>query len=299
MESWIYFSIIAQGIWAITSLIDKFVISKGYIKNPVVYIVLNGAMNVLLVFLLPFIGIEPLEFPDFLIALFAGIMLSAAVTVYYKAVHYEEISRIKIIFQMEPILVLLLSFMFLGEILTKNHALGFSFLFIAGVIVSYKNGKQTFKISKAFYYCLIAMIFAALYIIAAKHTLSVTSFWSAFMWLRVTSSTALFVLFSKSIRSQFMETFKNMKNNIKGLLVFKMIVDFSAFVFAYYALFKGPASLVVALELAAAPLFTFALALFITIYFPKIIKEKIDKKSILTKLLALVFIVIGIVFVSI
>ena len=44
----------AQLIWAFTSVIDKIVISKGYIKSPFVYIVLNGLMNVLLIFLLPF-----------------------------------------------------------------------------------------------------------------------------------------------------------------------------------------------------------------------------------------------------
>ena len=95
MQNWIYFVLIAQGIWAFTSLIDKFVISKGYIKNPLVYIVLNGLMSVFLVFLLPFVHVESLKFTDFLIALLSGICYSAAVTLYYKAVQYDEISRIK------------------------------------------------------------------------------------------------------------------------------------------------------------------------------------------------------------
>ena len=61
MINWIYFVLIAQGLWAFTSLVDKVVISKGYIKNPAVYIVLNGLMNVFLIFLLPFVGFEPLK----------------------------------------------------------------------------------------------------------------------------------------------------------------------------------------------------------------------------------------------
>lgn len=52
MQNWIYFVLIAQGIWSITALIDKIVISKGYIKNPLVFITSNGVMNILLVFLL-------------------------------------------------------------------------------------------------------------------------------------------------------------------------------------------------------------------------------------------------------
>ena len=141
MQFWIYFALTAQLIWAFTSVIDKIVISKGYIKSPFVYIVLYGAMNIFLIFLLLFFDFEPLKLTDFLIALFAGIMLSAAVAIYYKAVQFDEISRIKIIFQMEPILILLLSFLFLGEFLTKNSVIGFIFLLVAGMIVAYKKEK--------------------------------------------------------------------------------------------------------------------------------------------------------------
>mgnify|MGYP001578269443 FL=1 len=152
----------AQLIWAFTSVTDKIVISKGYIKSPFVYIVLNGAMNIFLIFLLPFFSFEPLKFTDFLIAMFAGISLSAAVTLYYKAVQYDEISRIKIIYQMEPILILLLSFLLLGEMLTRNSMIGFLLLFAAGMTVAYKRESKSFHMSRAFYYILISMIFAAL-----------------------------------------------------------------------------------------------------------------------------------------
>ena len=288
----------AQLIWAFTSVIDKIVISKGYIKSPFVYIVLNGLMNVLLIFLLPFFSFEPLKFTDFLIAMFAGISLSAAVTLYYKAVQYDEISRIKIIFQMEPILILLLSFLLLGEVLTKSHMAGFLFLFAAGIIVAYKKERSSFRMSRAFYYILIAMVLGALYYVSSKHIFNVTGFWSGFLWLRLANSSALAVLLAPSVRGEFAETFKNMKKSVIGLLGFKMLIDFSAFVFANYALLKGSASLVGVLESAVAPLFTFVIALFITLYFPRIIKEEINKKAILTKLLAIVFVATGIIFIN-
>ena len=93
MQNWIYFVLVAQGIWSITSMIDKIVISKGYIKNPAVYIVLNGLMNIFLIFLLPFLEFELLKFIDFLILLLSGIFFSASVTLYYKAVQYDEMSK--------------------------------------------------------------------------------------------------------------------------------------------------------------------------------------------------------------
>ncbi len=217
MLNWIYFVLIAQGIWSITSVIDKIVISKGYIKNPAVYIVLNGLTNILLIFLLPFVGFEPLKLFDFGVLLLSGAMFSFAVTIYYKAVQYDEISRVVMFYQFIPVFVLILSLLFLGEVLTKNYFIGFLFLLSAGIMVSYKKVENSFKLSKAFYYMLISAFMSAIAFVAAKHIFSVTNFWSAFLWLRLSGFTALFVLFAPSIRNQFIETFKNMKNRVKGL----------------------------------------------------------------------------------
>ena len=298
MDTWIYFVLIAQAVWAFTSLIDKIVISKGYIKNPLVYIVLNGMMNVFLIFLLPFVGFEPLKFTDFLIALFAGAMLSAAVTIYYKAVQHDEISRIAILYQLGPVFVLILSFLLIGEILTKNHFIGFLFLLGAGTVISYKKADGLFKLSKAFYLMFVSMLLSSIGLIAAKYIYGITNFWSAFLWLRLTGFTALSVLFLPSIRKDAVKTFKLMKPKIKGLMIFKMTIDFSAFIFSGIAISNGPISLVTALSSSALPLFVFMLTLFTSLYLPKLVKEEIDRKAILTKVFAIVLIIVGIIFVS-
>lgn len=298
MQNWIYFVLIAQGIWSITSLIDKFVISKGYIKNPAVYIVLNGLMNVLLIFLFPFVGFEPLKLTDLLIGIFGGILFSASVVMYYKAVQYEEISRIIMLFQLGPIFVLVLSFLFLGEVLAKNHFIGFLFLLGAGAMISYKKVNGSFKLSKAFYLMFISMFLSSIGFIVAKYIYSITNFWNAFLWLRISGFTALSVLLVPSIRKDSLKTFKAMKPKIKAMMIFKMVIDFSAFIFAGYALLNAPASLVSALSSSVLPLFVFMLALITSIYLPKLIKEGIDRKSIMIKLLAILLIIIGIIFIN-
>ena len=298
MNNWIYFALIAQLIWALCSLIDKFVISNEHIKSPVVYVVLNGLTNLFLVFLLPFAGFERLNLASFLIALLAGLSFSISVTLYYKAVQYDEISRVVMLFQLTPIIVLALSNLFLGEILTFNHYLGFLSLLSAGFVVSYKRVKQSFMLSKAFYLMLLSAFFAAVSLVSGKYIYSVTSFWSAFLWLRLTAISSICVLIVPSIRSQFIETFKNMKNRIKGLLTFKMVIDFSAFIFSGYAILNGPISLVAALSSSAAPLLVFVLSSATSLYFPQLIKENIDKKSISTKIIAIVLIIVGIIFVN-
>ena len=298
MENWIFFILAAQTIWAFTSVLDKFVISKGYIKNPLVYIVLNGLMNILLLFLLPFVDFTPLKFADFLIALFSSASITIAVILYYKAVQYEEISRITILVQSIPLFVLVLSFILLDESLTKKSLIGFLFLMAAGLLVSYKKTGKKFKLSKAFYLMLVSDIFVAFAYVSAKHIFNVTSFWSAAMWLRLISFVAVLTLLIPSVRNEFAETFKNMKNKIKGLMGFKMIIDFTSFIISDFAILLGPVALVSAMSASIAPLLVFIAALFTSIYLPKIVKEEIDRKTILTKLLAIALIITGIVFVN-
>ena len=298
MTSWIFFVFIAQGIWAFTTLIDKFVISKGHIRSPFVYVVLNGLMNILIIFLLPFFDLEPLSFADFLVLILSGATFTAAMIFYYKAVQYDEISRIAILYQLGPVFVFILSFLFLEDTLTKNHFIGFIFLLIAGIIVSYRRTGKKFRFSKAFLLMLISMLFSSISFVSAKHIFDVTSFWNAFLWLRLSGFTSIFVLFSPSVRNQFIETYRANGSKTRVLLGFKMLIDFIAFIFAGYALQIGQAPLVSALASTFLPLFVFLLTVIISIYFPRILNEKIDKKAVFTKILAIALIVIGIMFVN-
>ena len=125
-----------------------------------------------------------------------------------------------------------------------------------------------------------------------------TGFWSAFLWLRLTAFSSIGILAVPSIRSQFIETFKNMKNRIKILLALKMFIDFPAFIFLAYAISTGRISLVSALSSSAAPVLVFIAALFTSIYLPHLVKENIDKKTILTKISAIALIIAGIFFIN-
>ena len=155
MESWILFVLLAQFIWSFTTLIDKFVISKKYISNPMAYIVINGLTNLMFIFLLPFFSFGHLKFADFMIALLSSAGFAIGVTLYYKAVQYEEISRITLLYQSTPLFVFGLSYIFLKDSLTKYSMIGFLLLLSAGMIVAYKKYHKKLVLSKAFYYMII------------------------------------------------------------------------------------------------------------------------------------------------
>ena len=299
MENWIFFVLLAQFIWSFTTMIDKFIISKKHISNPLVYIVINGLTNLAFIFLLLFFNFEPLGLKDFMIALLSSAGFAIGVTLYYKAIQYEEISRITLLYQSTPLFVFALSAIFLSESLSPYHLFGFLLLLCAGIIAAYKQSHNRFVLSKAFYLMIASNIAIAVAYISAKHVFNVTGFWSAVLWLRVTGFVALSVLLIPSVRKDFVQTFKSMKNKIRGLIGFKMLIDSIAFIASDFAILLGPVSLVSALSNAALPLLVFVLAILFTLYFPNIIMEDIHKKSVLVKMLALAFVVAGIIFISI
>ncbi|MEK6892260.1 MAG: EamA family transporter, partial [Nanoarchaeota archaeon] len=287
MQTWIFFVFIAQFIWAICSLIDKNVISKGYLTNPLVYIILNGVSNLSLFLLLPFFHFSPLSLMDFLAALASSALAFVGVILYYEAVKYEEISRITMLYPFTPLFVIILSFFFLNESLSMYRLFGFALLIAAGLIAAYHKSKKMFRLNKSFYLMIGSTFSIAIAYITAKHVFTVTDFWSGVLWLRLTGFSAFLVLIIPSVRRDFARTFKNMKNKIKGLLGFKVTIDAAAFVISDYAILLGPVSLVAALSNAAAPLFTFTLALIATFYLPDFVREDTHKENIEAKLIAL------------
>ncbi|MEK6983689.1 MAG: hypothetical protein AABX33_03885, partial [Nanoarchaeota archaeon] len=143
-----------------------------------------------------------------------------------------------------------------------------------------------------------SMLLGTIGAIAAKYIYGISSFWNAFLWLRISGFAALLVLFLPSVRRESIKTLKLMNPKIKGLMLFKIIIDFSAFIFADFALKNAPVSLVTALSSSVLPLFVFALVFITSIYLPIFVKEEIDKKTILVKLLAIALMTIGIIFIN-
>ena len=285
-------------MWAFTALIDKIMISKNYIKSPFVFIIFNGLMNILLLLVLPFFDFGHLGNADILISLSAGIFLTVGVIFYYRAVQNEEISRVIILWQFIPIFVLLFSFFFLREFLTARYFMGFLFLLAAGLIVSYRKINGSLRLSKAFYFMLASTVFISIYYIFSAHIYKATTFWSAFMWLRLSSFAPVFLLLLPSLRKEFFDTWKNMKPTIKGMITLKQFIDFLAFIILGLAILNGPIALISALGSAVAPIFIFLITVLTTFYLPNILKENLDKKNVLIKILAIALTVIGIIFVN-
>jgi drug/metabolite transporter (DMT)-like permease len=299
MNPWILFAFMAQSVWAVCTVIDKIVISKGHIKNPFVFITLNGFMNIFILLPIFFFGIEMLPLKQMAAVVVYGLCHIAAVIAYYAAVSHDEISKIKIIDQMGPIIIYMLAFIFLGEVLTSNMLMGFILFISAGMLVSLgrKNGK--FELSKAIPLMLLSMTIGSIASIAAKYVYSSTGFWNGLIWLRISGFAGLLVFFAPRIAKDFKMTYQKMPLNYKKLMCFKMVIDFSAFIFYGIAISNGPISIISAFSGAVIPIMVFLIALALTKAYPHILKEDVSSKALFWKTLSIALVIAGIIFVNI
>ncbi|MGC8901450.1 MAG: EamA family transporter, partial [bacterium] len=295
--SWILFAIIANVLFAVSNLFDKFLIEKR-VREPLALSVLGGwidflfAMGIILIH-----GFSITSSLQMTILLISGVFVELALIPYFKALSLEDASRISPLFQSMPVFVLLLSYIFLREALTLRQLLGFLLILIGSIIVSIqKTDAGGFKIRKVFLWVLLASLLWALPAVMFKFVIVNQNFWDALAceFFGVTiGATILFFLYSKRVIAQI----KEIKAGTWSILNINEFIYIVGRMSNFYAIKLGPVSLVAVLG-GTIPLFVFLFGLVLSIWFPDIIKEDITIASIITKLSAIALVACGLWFIN-
>lgn len=290
--SWQLLTILAVFIFAVTTILDKFLLTK-WIKNPFVPPLFFGPLGLLTSFVIYlFYGFSFLSLQNVVLALFAGFIYMAGEFLYYKAVNVEEVSRVIPLIYLSPLFVLILAAIFLNETLTPVKYLGV-FLMTAGAFFI-SSGKlaptPNFGVGAFWFAVLSALMFAFVGIIT-KYLLNVADFWTVFAYVRmgafITSLTGFYFYFK-----DFKPLIEARNFKITGLLIFNALLLLFGILLLTQATATGSVTLVGALT-SFQPFFTFLLATLSTIFFPSIVKERIERSLIVQKILAITFIVAG------
>lgn len=147
---WFELSLAAALIWSLTSIMDKHVISDE-MKDPIVAVTVAGFSLFLPLCFFSLI-FNPLSLPPTIIltSFLAGITYSIAILFLYKAAKMDEISRVLPLIKMDPLLVLLFSVAFLGEILSPVKYSGILLLIAGELVLTFKR-KSKKRLSLPFF----------------------------------------------------------------------------------------------------------------------------------------------------
>ena len=292
---WVLFSVLSAFAYAIVNLVDKYVLTN-WIKNPIIPILIQGVVGLIAGIVIYFIfGFSDLSYINIFLAFMSGIFYILSAWFYFKAVKIEEISRIIPILYLAPLFILILASIFLGEFFAPIKYLGIIFLIIGAILISAKK-ITNISFNKSFWLMILAAFLLSLNQIVTKYLLAFADYWTIFSWTRIGIIIALIPAFFFCYKDLLLTVKEHGKKVIavvslnESLAIVGVILITIASSIGYITLVNAMSSF--------QPLFVLIFAVFLSIFYPKIIKEEIGKSTIMLKFTAIVLMIAGAVLVS-
>lgn len=296
---WVFAAILALALYAITNVIDK-ILREKYVKSNIGLSLIFIIKNFWFVFLLPFVKIKAMPPFDVLLLALLGLLWICVVYPFIASLSIEEVSRVVPVWNTYPLFALFLSYIFLNEVLPKTYYLSFILLFSGGILVStHFEDIKKIRISKSFYLMLLSSISFSFYIVTLKYLLLKYDFWTIFVLAGISASilAAIPLIFEKP-RKEVWAGIKSLKGNAIVLFITTSIVGYSATLFYNYAFLLGPVAIVAALD-GFQSLFLFFYIIVLSLFFPKFFKEETSKSAIITKFVAILIMILGLILLYI
>jgi drug/metabolite transporter (DMT)-like permease len=295
--SWFFIALIAPALWAAVNHIDKFVVNKYFtgrgIGSLVIFTGLTGFIISILIFIFNRESIN-LPFNSALVIAINGALLVASFIPYMYALEKEEASWVSALYQTIPVFGYILGLVFLRENLGLMQIFASIIILIGAVIISLDwSDKIIFK-WYPFLLMLLSSFMIAINSLIFKIIALEQSFWGTAFWEYIGGSIfglGLF-LFIKIYRQQFIATIRKNRVAVFSLNISSELLNIAAKLLANFASLLAPLALIWVIN-GFQPLIVFIYGLVLTVFFPWIGSEKIDKKNILQKLLAMAIIFEG------
>lgn len=301
--NWFFIAVLAPLFWSINTHFDKFILSK-YNKGRGVGSVFLFSIFFSLLFSIAVFVIKYGEITsnttrsNFLLFLIPGIMSSFGFFFYLQSLKSEESSVVVALFQVSPVFAYFLGYIFLGEILTTTQIISSLTVLIGACILSFDieeiEGKIKVKWEMAGYIILSALFFALNDVLFKKFTIFEGSFVVSLFWqhLGIFIIGMAFFLLSKNYRDDFLGLIKN--NRVK-IFIFN---GFSELFYVLGGLLSNLATLFAPVVLVLVvntyqTVFTFVIGITLTVFLPNITTEKISKRHLIQRILAIVIILLG------
>lgn len=295
---WITLALLASLMWSLSNLIDKYVLEK-WLKNPLLslniifFIDLGAAAAVYFSH-----GLQPLSLTNLMLVLVAGAMGITGAVFYFKALNIEEVSRIVPLFNVSPLFILVLATIFLGEVFTPGKYLGIALLIIGSVLITLRKieSKRRFHWGTSMWLMLGCLITGAIVQVITKYLLRFADYWSIFGYLRL-SNAIILIPFLLITWKELVATTKKHGNRVVGFITLSEALAVAALLVFTIAISLGPVTLVNSVG-ALQPLFVLAITIIFSRFFPHIMKEEIDKHTVILKAVAIALMIAGMILVA-
>ena len=291
MAAWLFYALLAPVIFGVLNLLDKVLRDKHF--STLTMNVTAGFFSVVAV--LGFLLVDyDLPLSALLVGLLGGIFWFLAGFPYFKALSVDEVSRVIPLWQLQSPITLVMAAVFLGEKLTSLNYASFALITAGAFLISVKNLRGMLRISQAFYLILVGAAVTSATSVIAKGLYSSNSYWPVQIALLLGNfaGAAAVMLFSGKLRATVIGELKRSNFSASSLLILRQLVGLLAFVLLNLAILTGPVSLTIAIS-GLSSFFVLIGATVLSLFWPSIMREVVDKKTLLTKALAIAMIIEG------
>jgi len=290
---WILIALVSYFLWGLVNIGDKYIITNK-IKSPYVYLVLLTWSGILSIFLIPFVDFFVPDIKWLGWILLATISYFFGGLPYVKAVKMEDITRINVWWNLIPVFTLIIAWVAINERMTNIQLLAFVILLAGSIVASIHFNQKSISLSKALPWMIIATIAYSTYAVIIRHVTQEVPFLVAYIWNGIIVFFLSFSLFIvPKFRTDFKKDIKAMNKKVGGTIIAIAVFDELGIIFNIWALSLGPAALIFALE-GSQTIFVFLLVVLISLFKPYVLKETLDKRNIILKLIAICIIIFGV-----
>ena len=290
---WLLIAISAYLILAIVFLVDKYLL-VGPIPNPKIYSFYIGVLGIAVLLLVPFIEFYVLEPFQLFLAFISGASFVLGILWFFKGLKLFEPSRIvPAVGGILPIFTFLLIYIFSGgkETLKFWEILSFILLIFGSVLITYEKSK---KISlKSLRISIVAAFFFALSFVFSKYVYLEYPFLLGLVWIKIGGVLmAITFLISHKLRTELFKQKMGLQKKTVAIFLSSQTAGAGAGILQNWAIALAPLAYIAFINALQGVQYVFLLvfAVFLSLKFPKILKEEVSKESIFQKVLAILLI---------
>lgn len=297
--NWLIPALLSPILYTAVVLVDKYIVEKQIqnIWGLPIYTTLLGLLFGTVFWLLGGRALLPLT--DAGLILLTGALTIWGSIFYFKAMTQDTSSNIVILFQMQPVIVLFLSWLLLGEVITPRQLGGFIIILTTAIVLSMpRNTNPGIRLSPAFFWVLFADLLWGLASIIFKFVAETGDFLTSAAY----ESWGIFIggILAAAAFPRIRTDFRATLAHGPGFLA-TISANESLFVVAklaqLFAITLGPVALVVVLG-SAQIVFTMIAASILTVFAPRIFKEDLTTSHLLRRAMWVIILILGIWLVS-
>jgi drug/metabolite transporter (DMT)-like permease len=282
--SWVVYALVGPLVLTVVNFIDKLILEKE-IRDPrcmPAYLALTSLVSAIVLWLVT--GMPTLPLPDMLRTMLSGVLTTTAALFYFLALAREDTSNIIILINTQPVLVLTLAFIVLGERITAGQLAGFALVLLAALALTAHRKLGTIRPSATLGLMMLSNLFNAGAVVVFKQVSESYPFERiiAFETLGFAAGGLVVYLLIPSIRRAFHASLRTVSRRAVLMVGVNESIYVVAKICIYLAISLGPVALVSVLG-SSQIFFGIMAGWLLTVLAPAIYREPISHADLLRK----------------